>query len=170
MTSRESLKRGPNLIDNLLFYLKEHYEPRKTIEGYDQTLNQLKEKISEHPDHSQWLSAFNRPPHVGVSGIGAHVVRVIRNNFAHGDIMLPIPEDWESPDLVRNERLHGEVIQVSSRIVLFTIQMLLLAYFKGQHFKVTCIIDQWDEREKDCVQVILQRLHLEDPYPLKRLV
>lgn len=162
----KQLSKKANLIDNLLFYLKEYYEPSQGIEGYEQTISLLKRLMSEHPDHSESISAFNLPPHVGVSGAGAHVVRTIRNTFAHGDIVLPDVEEWETAELLRNERLHGEMIRVSSRIILFTIQMLLLAYFRDRHFKVDCIIDRWCEREEDCVQIILHRLHLEDPYPL----
>jgi hypothetical protein len=59
------------------------------------------------------------------TGSGLHLVSKIRNTFAHGSQPLPNPDDW-----LRNIHDQISIIEVSSRMILLTMQMLLIAYFR----------------------------------------
>ena len=62
----------------------------------------------------------------GLSGLGIKAVYKLRNKLAHGDYSFPEPLDWsgEIP-------LEPEIANLSTRVVLMTIQMLFLAQDKG---------------------------------------
>lgn len=62
----------------------------------------------------------------GISGLGIKAVYKLRNKLAHGDYSFPEPLDWsgEIP-------LEPEIVNLSTRLVLMTIQMLFLAQDKG---------------------------------------
>lgn len=151
----KTLKAGRSSpIDQAIFFLKTHYEPRPLPRFYELIVADLKDIIKQLPEYNQLSSEFRLQPHYGISGIGAHIVRRIRNMFAHGVISFPYREE-EGLEEIR-------LIEISTRITLLTIQMLLFAYFKDQHLKV-----EWcdsangeDADSQETVQDVLLKLHL----------
>lgn len=95
------------MIHQLRIFLKSNniiHDERKPLES----LFQIKECNSEH-------------------GIGLSVVYEIRNEFAHGSFLFPEPPDWG----IEKKALEVDIFSVASRIVLLSIQMILIAKYKN---------------------------------------
>ncbi|AFC33301.1 hypothetical protein PM3016_6693 [Paenibacillus mucilaginosus 3016] len=121
------------------------------IEAYNKLYNIFQEELSE-----QELKIIEREHHAAK---GLFLVSRLRNQFAHGSRLLPLPEDW-SDGLTREV----EIIQLSSRIILFTIQMLLLAKygFNGYRIEDPALFDFGRLEESVDLDTLLKYLHFED--------
>ncbi len=127
----KSLKPGKSSkIDNAIFYLKNNFR-FYDLPYYDWTIAELRDTIAKIPYYSNLSDQFKLQPYIGISGIGLHVVRKIRNKLAHGTMSIPEPEDWTGI-----EPLDAKLIELSARIVLLSIQMLIMAYLKDDDFLV----------------------------------
>ncbi len=119
------LKDGrPSFVDNAQFYIKQRFNSKfiNKIVGYSDTLDQLRLKISELSFHNL-APFFEVNAYTNQIGIGIQVIRPIRNLFAHGAIHAPQSENhsWD-------KFIDGKIIDLSSRIVLLTIQVMILSY------------------------------------------
>jgi hypothetical protein len=124
-------------VDRAIYYLKTDFEPERPIFSYHDTMGEMRELLSQLPGYLSLSDEFRLQPHVGISGVGLHVVRKIRNMFAHGSIQMPVPADD------RKAPLPGKrLIETSTRIVLLTIQMLLMSRLRKDDFKVECYEDE----------------------------
>lgn len=160
-----NIKKRRTVIDDAVFYLKNKYEPTPPISQYDETVAQLRLLLRVHPNYHGLEKEFRIHSFIGISGLGAHIVRIIRNDFAHGSATLPKPNEWSSKNLIDSELSHLEVIEVSSRILLLTIQMLLLAHLKGRQLTVSCLRDEYGRGCEENVHIALRILHLDNPHP-----
>lgn len=129
----KDIKSGTSIIDRGLFYLKNEYEPARTLAFYDDTVAELRETMVRLQYYHDLLSHFRLEECVGVSGIGLNVVRRIRNRFAHGTLVLPYPDGEEI-----SMPLDALLVESSTRTILYTIQMLLLAYLAKKEFEIEC--------------------------------
>jgi len=154
------VKRRRTIIDDALFYLKNEYEPTPRVALYDDTLAELRLILKEHP-HYDLDNEFKEHSFSGMSGLGAHIVRIIRNDFAHGSARLPIPHDWGSDRMLVSEQPYTELIRTSSRILLLTAQMLLLAHLKDEEIRICNLRDSDGEYYNTSVQTALRILHLD---------
>lgn len=126
----------------------------KTINGYraslDMLLNLYNATVRDCVDHTN--IKFNEK--------GIFIVYKIRNKFAHGAYDLPqIPneaEDLQVSDI--------PLIDISSTIVLLTMQMLLNSYFKNQNIYLTelFLFNEFYDEESIPLIPLLRSIHLED--------
>ncbi len=90
--------------------------------------------MSQIDQYRKWIPEFKFHPFLGISGLGLHLIRLIRNDFAHGSACIPLPEEWGPGDekeiLTAQERLHLDLMDTSSRLLLLTQQMLLMIFLK----------------------------------------
>lgn len=119
------LKDGrPSFVDNVQFFIKERFDSQfiNKMIFYSDTVDQLRSETSELSFHD-FTDFFEMNAYTNQIGIGIQVVRQIRNLFAHGAIHAPQSENhsWD-------KYIDGKVIDLSSRIVLLTIQALILSY------------------------------------------
>ncbi len=151
----KDIKPGAGSIDAVLFYLKNEYEPKLTVECYQEVLNDLAGLLRTLPQYGNLSGHFKLQPHVGISGMGINVIRRLRNKMAHGTMTLPLPDVNNAPSA-----RDAELVESSSRLVLLTVQMLLRAYFKDETFDVDCLRDGDGSDEDEDVHSVLMRLHL----------
>lgn len=71
----------------------------------------------------------SRKDHIDITGVGVYSVYMVRNNFAHGSMTFPEPEDYGE-----GAKSNKELIVVSTRIVLMTMIMLLINDIKNDDF------------------------------------
>lgn len=92
----------------------------RTAGGYQKELTKLNlnTKIS-----------YNFKDYVDISGIGIFVVYRVRNQFAHGTMRFPEPEEYSGEYICETE-----LIEVATRIVLMEILVLLISDIKGKDF------------------------------------
>jgi len=120
----KGLKAGrPSFVDQAQYYILQEFSSKTNhnVLFYEETLKALITKVEKLTDHNL-EKTFETNPYTSKSGVGIQIVRAIRNLFAHGAVNPPLPED-HSVDVF----IDSQVIELSSRIVLLTIQMLLLS-------------------------------------------
>ncbi|MBE5320039.1 hypothetical protein IM793_12775 [Pedobacter sp. MR2016-19] len=142
-------------INKASYFLKEKYDSNFKLPEYYKNLvtmleNYLKLSASFTPDPTY----FTRSDCAGSSGAGITIVKKIRNKFAHGIFDFGEPAQYESTGIY-----HGRIIHISCRIVLITIQMILVAVYKQNHFNVEKRNEQFEEGTLNS-QDFLFNLHL----------
>jgi len=153
-----NLKPRASDIDRAIYFLKTQYEPSKPIPPYQDTVGGIRQILKSLPDYGDLSETFRLEPFMGISGVGLHVVRKIRNRFAHGTMRFPSPEGWGDSDPP-----HVELIQTSCRIVLLSIQMLLDAHFRDDQFLLDGIIGDQCPNDAKSVHFLLGTLHIQGP-------
>lgn len=134
-----------SIIDATCGYLKSQFEQTPRLTRYSELVADLRETLNLAMHFGITDQDFKLQSHIGISGIGLHIVRRIRNKFAHGAMRFPEPEEWsgENPK-------DALVIHLSSKIVLFTMQMLLAAYFPNDSDEIDWEKEiDWDEDDYD---------------------
>lgn len=133
----KKLKRKGDFVDRGVYYLRTQYNQTPILEDYSQTLAEFRLMI-EKSNFKNLQNCFHLDEMTSISGLAFHIIRMIRNSFAHGSTLFPDPEDWgeKNNNLSEEEKVHTEIIELSSRLLLFTIQMLILAYYKDQNLSV----------------------------------
>jgi hypothetical protein len=160
----KKLKRKNEIVDRAIFFLKQEYDPMQRIPLYDETVAHLRLLLSKHPSYSELNRFFREDEITTISGLGFHIVRKIRNDFAHGSAQLPMPDNWgeKGSKITTSEQLHLDVIETSSRVLLLTIQMLLLGFYKSKTFSIEILKDDDGFTINENLDVVLRILHLAD--------
>lgn len=131
------IKKRRNSIDDTIYYLKNNYDPNPRLQAYDDGLCKLHMLMSQVDQYRKWLPAFGLQPFLSSSGLGLHIIRLIRNDFAHGSASLPMPDDWGPGEMketiTSQEKQYLDIIDTSSRLLLLTQQMLLMVYLKDKN-------------------------------------
>lgn len=143
-------------IDAACRYLKDFYEPEPAVLFYVDALVTLRVKLRNHNGYKALEKEFGFLQTEAPS-IGLHVVRKLRNRFAHGAGILPLPIQGGE-----QKSIDAEIVQSSSRLLLFTIQHLALAFFKGNDFSVPCGKSEDDFLCDVEADKFLRNLHLAD--------
>ncbi|MDQ5825205.1 MAG: hypothetical protein M3441_13505 [Chloroflexota bacterium] len=123
-----------SIVDAACNYLKHHYEPRRSLDSYDDAVANLRIVLHQLPYYGITDDDFSlRQPgnFLGISGMGLHIIRKIRNKLAHGTLNFPTPVDRSDKTPV-----DVELISISTRIALLSIQMLMIAFFKEEHLTI----------------------------------
>jgi|GEM_PF-1525607 len=141
-------------VDKAIYYLKTDFEPERPIFSYHDNVGEMRELLSQLPGYLSLSNEFRLQPHVGISGIGLHVVRKIRNMLVHGSIQIPVPSN-DRKESLPDKRL----IETSTRIVLLTIQMLLMSLLRKGDFKLECYDDEISDLIDMSAYHVLRLLH-----------
>jgi hypothetical protein len=142
----KNVPKRKSIIDAACNFLKNEFEPDRTLLHYPDVVDELRLLLKANSYYGDLSDDFRLKPFVGVSGVGLNVVRKIRNRFAHGTLTFPEPTGWGGKNA--ND---VEAIQTSSRIILLTIQMLLLALYRNERFTIEINDEafQLDEEDDD---------------------
>ncbi|MBW3128071.1 hypothetical protein [Hymenobacter profundi] len=101
---------------------------------------------------------------VGTQGIGLKLLYKVRNKIMHGDFFFPEPLEHST-----KYPFQPEIINLCSRLILMTVQMLLLSCRKGnydEHFQIYESSIFKNSEDYDLVaneKVFLSNLHLKQP-------
>lgn len=153
----KSVKARSSMVDRVAYVLRETFDHRNCVPwGYNQWLHDLRMSLGAS-DRFCIAKHFVLTPCAGHSGLAISVVRHIRNQFAHGVVNLPEPEQWtgEKPAAL-------SVIKFSTRLVLLSMQMLLLAEHPDPYWEGASIPNLEDTSFwGDCDWRLLAVLHLQ---------
>lgn len=144
---------GSGLVDRALYYLKTTYEPGSPLPFYKETVAAFADALERWQPRLPESSCLAE--HVSLSGIGLFGVRRIRNKFAHGAAHMPEPDEYtddDSPD--------AEIVNLSSRILLYTIQLLLSAHLNQTSFELEVRKGEYGELLCEEVHYVLRALHV----------
>ncbi len=131
----------PGKINNVNHFLKENYEGSfPMIEHYSDVVQYIKTILTKNPWHGEVENLFSEGKCASSNLIGLKVVYKIRNSFAHGALQFSEPGEWNS-----TKPFDTQLIMASSRIVLFTIQMLLISTNRNLNFKIAELHESVEE-------------------------
>lgn len=100
---------------------------------YHETLEALKNAIQKHKGYD--LKELTKNDNdVCFMAEGLSIVRSIRNSFAHGSAEVPKIKELTRSEVDTDPFVHIELVQLSTRIVLFSIQALLISYIREEGF------------------------------------
>lgn len=154
---------GGGKIRRACWFLKQRYEPRQLISPYRRELRLFLHDVicigkrALRPEYSDIL---------GRSGLGLAIVYKIRNEFAHGSLRMPEPDDNHKP-----QYFESTVIERATRLVLLSLQMLVSAQFDDKELQQQ--VEYWSESDSDdqnpSLGSVLETLHTmpsnDDPKP-----
>lgn len=148
--------KGANgLVHRVVFFLR----TVQPVAAYQGVLDELGRVLAQQPKYRRLLHSGALPAHMGLSGVGLDFVRKVRNRFAHGSARFPAPNASSEGWCGRKSR-EPDVIALSTRIVLLSVQMLLRGYYAGKHFTLAVLRDEDGGRVEADIHHVLQRLHL----------
>lgn len=158
------LKRGRgSVVDRTIWFLKQHYGSEFRLAFYDDNLYILRRFLESNEYYSEYCKEFKSHDFADLTGLGLHIIRKIRNDLAHGSAVMPRPDNWgeEAKELLPSEHRHLDIINTCTRIVLLTIQMLLLVRVRGTEMIVECLLDEEGDPIESTAHLALHRIHLD---------
>jgi hypothetical protein len=117
----DKLRQGK--INSACHYISTYFKGRLTIEPYQDTLGQLTHLLSRSASFQRIAGKVRLPKHIGGEAFGLYIVYKLRNEFAHGDTIFPVPDHEHRP--ISED---PTVVDLATRIVLLSIQMLVLVH------------------------------------------
>ena len=151
------------VVDKTIKFLKGNYYHRRPIANNEDTLYSLLKFIEDNESYEFDYEMCKLHDIADLNGLGLDLVRQIRNDLAHGSAHFPTPDNWErgKTDLLSSERRHLNLIDTCTRIILLTVQMLLIAHVHGNEIMVKCFVDEDGDKIKSTAEQALHFFHLE---------
>lgn len=144
-------------INSICFYLKNRLGPTDNILPYTLLLKQLHSLLSKSEvNEPKILNRFEKIPHVSSHGRGIYVIYKLRNLFLHGSLNFPFPDGENKPN-----SSYPELVNLSTRIVLLTIQMILMAHYVDSDIKTTYDWE-WDDEMTIPLNELLGNIHFKE--------
>ncbi len=116
-------------VNNACFFLKHNIPVALSFNAYEEELNLLESSIIENSCYSEIIKdGLSYGDHVSNSGKGLFLTYKLRNKLVHGSLEIPMTHQEEA------EEMHTDnyIVELSSRLVLYTIQMLCLIFWKDK--------------------------------------
>ncbi len=153
-----NLKKRRNIIDDAIFFLKNNFPYIPELPKYTCLFKELEKIIQKDSIYQDvnFKELYNKKI-CDNSGKALSLIRLIRNDFAHGSSSLPIPQDWNLGSSI-SEKEAIKKIRLSSHLLLLTQQMLLISFYKDESFFVH--IDMAHSDETADIINILYSLHI----------
>jgi hypothetical protein len=134
-------------INSACHYISTYFNGRLTIAPYPDILGQLTQLLSQSASFQRIAAQVWLPKRIGGEAFGLYIVYKLRNEFAHGDTMFPVP-DHEHRPISEDPR----IVELATRIVLLSIQMLVLVHcadkgiaieLSGSEDDVEILLTEW---------------------------
>jgi hypothetical protein len=120
-------------INSINHFLSTHFlNLDNSILFYNELIQFFKKIVSKNPWYGNVNELFASEKCVSEDYIALKVVYKIRNSFAHGAFQFSEPAEWN-----RIKPLDVLIISISSRFVLLTMQLLIIAKYEKLKFIVT---------------------------------
>jgi hypothetical protein len=150
-------KRGR--IREACYYLREKFSTHSALVGLDCALSRFRVAARSCLGSERVERRFIKELEFGSQGVGLYAVYELRNDFAHGSLNFPMPDEENNP--ISDD---SAMVQSASRIVLLQLQMLLLAFSgdaKIDTRRIDCYFGGFD-KEGVPLDLALRGCHLAD--------
>lgn len=156
-------------INKICQYMKDNLKADYIITPYEQLLSNLNNiLISSDVYEPEILERFKGADCVSTHGTGLYVIYKLRNLFVHGAIGFPLPDEDNKPT-----SKYPDVVSISSRIILLSLQMIWLAHYKNSDLRSRiywdCYLEDEENEYEYCISEILRNFHLDNPYYRKTM-
>lgn len=169
---------GDSIVIRTLWSLKQNYDSEARLAFYDEELAVLLKLAPRHGFHNDNRRKSKKPnkskkvnnhkkvnfsDYADLNGLGLDIVRRSRNALAHGSAVMPIPDDWGEGkiELSVSECQHLKFVNTSTRIVLLTVQMLLLSNLQDKGQIVEWLLDEEGDWIESTAKRALREIHLQ---------
>jgi hypothetical protein len=112
-------------------YVSTYFRKHLMIAPYPELVSQFCVLASKSPSYGELVGKIKSRTAVEPEGFGLFVVYKLRNEFAHGDMVFPEPDNEHRP--ISND---PSLIECATRIALLSVQMLALVYCADKGFKI----------------------------------
>lgn len=134
-----------------IYYSKNSYPPLLLLREEVETFRlAARECLGYEPVDTRFKLADDLGP-----GLGLFAVYKLRNLFSHGNLRFPYPYE----DQPHSE--HAKMITSATRVVLLSIQMLLLAHYQHPKIKVPYLYNFDLDRDEEILWIALSGCHLD---------
>lgn len=147
-------KRGK--VRHACHYLKGKFESRPAVLHLLEEVSNFRLAAQACFGYKEVEARFRRVTDIGTPGVGLYVVYELRNSFAHGSLAFPIPDEEN-----RAVSEHAGMVTHATRIVLLTLQMLLLAHFDESDEPVSFTWDRPDLSDEFPLWLVLRGCHVD---------
>ena len=156
-------EQGKFAVEPTIHLLKQHYGSEPSLAYYGDYLSALYRYLENDEYYNQYCIEFKLRNVDDFPGLGLHVVRKIRNDLAHGSAVMPQPDSWgeKTTKLLPSEHRHLDLVNTCTRIILLTIQMLLLVRVRGMEMIVECLLDEEGDQIESTAHLALHQIHLD---------
>ena len=154
----------PNGANSLVVRSVYYLTQSNPIEGYSVRIDSLRTLLTQFPQFASALPTAPYPPHMTIAGSALDFVRKVRNEFAHGSASFPYPDDvghW-----CGKTSQEPNVIGISTRLVLLTMQMMLLRHYSGVNLSLRVLYDEDGFTQDADVDLVLSKLHTKYRVPI----
>lgn len=146
-------KRGK--ISNACYFLHQYFGTVSPPSYLGEEVAAFRSAASSCFGYDSVEKRFKRSGEVGWPGGGLFTVYELRNLFAHGSLCFPEPDEENQP--ISD---HQSMVKHATRVVLLSIQMLLLAHFKHSELKIPYSWDLGIDRDDVPLWIALNGCHL----------
>jgi len=123
-------------INNTCYFLKHNIPTSLSFNAYIEALNSLEDNISKNSRYSEIIkNSLFYGDHISISGKGVFLAYKLRNKLVHGSLIIPTANE-EGDDYTDND-----IVELSSRLALYTIQMLSIIFWKEKFPTIEWSID-----------------------------
>lgn len=161
-----TLKKRRNGIDDLVFFLKNNYTRDTPLEQYNELLNELIKILNKDSDSNIDFRHIDESKYLSNAGKALAIIKLIRNNFAHGSTSLPEPDEYTGAifgdrNTIFTETDYLRKVCISSRLLLLSIQMILISHYKDNSFEVLNHANFHEEEYQDLLKMLFS-IHLQN--------
>lgn len=140
-------------INKACYYIQQHSSNERGVPCYCDVLSDLQE-IVYNLEETKISNRFKKPPSfVSDRALALYAIYLLRNQFAHGALHLPFPDEDHRP-----QSPYVRLIQLASRLTLMSIQHLLAAAHRADFFTWEAIHDEGEVEHK--LDTFLASLHV----------
>lgn len=146
-------------IREACYFLREKFSSHSAVVGLDEELARFRTAARECLGPDRVERRFLEEIEFGSQGVGLYAVYELRNDFAHGSLNFPMPDEQNKPISE-----HSAMVQSASRIVLLQLQMLLLAFSGEAKINVPSVgfhLNGFDDEDVP-LNLALRSCHLAD--------
>lgn len=139
-------------------FLRDWYEPDAPLRFYEDALSAFRTHLARQ-HRLLGFNEFEPTDSVSISGVGLYVVSKVRSHSTHGSRNSPLVGKFSISPAVG-----AETVELASRLVLFTIQHLAIAFLKRAQSRIACEMDEDGCLSDVEVDKFLTTLHMAEPH------
>lgn len=146
-------KRGK--IADACRHISAHFAGRIEVPRYHDEVALFRAALTDCQGYDEIVSRFGAVSEIGFRGLGLYAVYVFRNQFAHGSLAFPFPDEEN-----RAVSGHGELIAHATRIVLLSLQMLFAIHYRSSNRAIEFSWNSDLNREEYEVRLLMRCFHM----------
>jgi len=161
-----TLKKRRNTIDDLIFFLKNNYTEDILPQHYNELLNKLTQLLNKDPSSNINFKHIDESQHMNHTGKALAIIKLIRNDFAHGSTSLPEPDEYTGAIFRDHKDIFTETdylrkVCISTRLLLLSIQMILISKYKENSFEILNHANTHEEDYQDLLKMLFS-IHIQN--------